>query len=192
MGWENPGGGSGAVSSARTIFDQILSAPAANMDSGVIVPAGLTVVEFFFQGASDNLVGVTLSGPGLQLNGDVGANYAWESLADVGTGAFGAGTYNGSSLAVGENSMRMNFPGASAGAGTSYMAHGRIYNYDQTTFNKIAIITHGIYDPTTGANARSRSAICYWANTAAVTRLVATAGAGHNFITGSRFTISVR
>jgi hypothetical protein len=190
-GWENP-------TTGRTVlFDQTLAVATGSIDTGAGgIPAGFAAIEFFFQGATDSAVGVTLAGVGLQINADAGANYYWESVADVGAagGNGGAGQYGGSALSKNASAgdagaIRMNLPGASAGAGSSYLAHGRIFNYDNANWKKVIIISHGLYDPTTSVNARSRSALGYWDNVAAITQLSMQAGAGHNFVAGSRFTI---
>jgi hypothetical protein len=189
-----PGGGSSG--GGTLLYNQTLSVPAASIDPGAnSIPAGYAVIEFYFQGASDSVTGVTLAGTGLQINGDTGANYYWESVADVGAnaGTGGAGQYGGSALSKNASAgdagaIRMNLPGASAGAGSSYLAHGRIFNYDNTTWKKVLIISHGLYDPTTSVNARSRSALGYWDNTAAITQ-IAMVSTGHNLVAGSRLTI---
>jgi hypothetical protein len=189
--WVPPQVAAALAGTSCVLFDQTLTAPAASIDTGPnYIPPGFVAVEAIFTGAASQATAVTTGSCGIQLNGDTGNNYFYESLLDVNS------TYGGGNNGVGglpgglspDGLLRINLPGSTAGAGSVGVGRYLFHNYDGAVFNKCAILSHVLYDPTAAANGRSRHAAAFWANTAPITRMTMLNGSA-NLVAGSRFTI---
>jgi hypothetical protein len=172
--------------STRVLFDQVLAATGPSIDTGPgAIPPGFASIEVLITAATDfPAVAVTTTAGGIQVNGDAGSNYFYESLLDSN------GTYGGSNNQTTPDAgvLRINMPGATAGAGSVCMARCVFHNYDSTRFNKIGLLEHSMFDPVTAANGRTRVTAAYWKNTAAITRL-ALLMKSNNLLAGSRMTV---
>ena len=171
---------------SKILFDQVLAATGPTIDTGAGgIPGGYAYIEALITAATDFPgVAVTTTAGGIQVNADAGANYFYESLLDAN------GVYGGSNNQTTPDSgvLRINMPGATAGAGSLCIARCIFHNYDVTTLNKIALLEHTMFDPTAAANGRTRVTAAYWKSTAAITRL-ALLMKSNNLLAGSRLTI---
>lgn len=175
-----------ALTTGETIFDQTLTALAASIDTGVNgIPPGFPALEVLITCATTvSGFAVTTSQVGVQINGDAGANYYYESVTDAN------GVYAGSNNQATPDSGvgRINCPGANAGAGSVCIARLLLHNYDNATFKKLGLLSHTMYDPTAAANGRCRVTSLFWNSTAAINQLALVAKVNQLSI-GTRMTI---
>lgn len=164
------------------LFDSTLGGSAASIDTG----AG------GFSGAFDHLFISVLartdeatanSAAVIQFNADTGANYDLQAVRGRNaTASAAAGTA--------ATNVGLIMPGASAAAGVFGSALVWVPGYSQTVAEKGFIAMMGHADESAAnANAEVRSG--HWRSTAAISRVVITAGttAASNFLAGTRLTV---
>lgn len=170
-------GGSGDIT---RIFDSILGAPAASIDTDPTSLGGYLHLMGVLNARSDSGAGIGTSL--IRLNNDSGNNYGRQI----------SGASGGSLVAAGDNISTVgagwigDIPGSTAAAGLAGAYTFWIENYLGTAFNKMIHATGGVFWE---GNARAQeNTASIWVNTAAVTRIQAFPPAG-NFVAGSRLTI---
>lgn len=162
------------------LFDETKGAGAATFDTG----AG------GFSTSLDHLLLVLylrttevsiLSSGVVTLNNDTGNNYDEQALRGRDTTASAADVEAASSL-------NFSCPGASAAAGVFGGGMLLIPNYALTTGEKSALMLGYFCDEAaTGGDAGMRAS--HWRSTAAISRIIITAAAASDFLTGSRLTV---
>lgn len=163
------------------IFDETKGSDAATFDTGgggfstgyahLLVVSQLRTTE-----------GILLSGAVVTFNNDSGSNYDFQTVRGRDTTASssdGQGSATGQTLIV---------PGASAASGVFGALLMLIPNYSATVAEKSAVKVGGFADEASGGGEAGVKTM-HWRSTAAITRLIFTAQAGSNFLTGSRVTI---
>jgi len=161
------------------LFDSTLGADAASIDTGAGGIAQTNDHLLILVLARTTQVAVQSSFTAL-VNADGGANYDRQELQ-------GANVTASAAVALGEASVFMSCPGASAEAGAVGVCRIEIPGYRQTTFHKVGVVLNA-YNEDTAAENRVQSKSVRWKSTAAITRFSITAGSG-NLLAGSRLAI---
>lgn len=163
------------------LFDETKGADAATFDTGaggfstslahLLVVAQLRTTE-----------AIVISSAVVTLNNDSGANYDAQVVRgrDVTASAVDG--------QAGATQFNVIAPGASAAAGVFGAQLLVVPNYAATVAEKSALAIGGFADEAAaGGDAGART--YHWRSTAAVTRLIFTAGSASNFLAGSRVTV---
>lgn len=164
-----------------TLFDETKLADAATFDTGaggfstslahLLVIAQLRTTE-----------AIVLSQALVTINGDGAANY--DVQLDRGRDV----TPTAADAQATATAFALSVPGATAAAGVFGACLVVIPNYAATVAEGSALSTGGFADEAaTGGEANVR--VYHWRDTAAINRLVLTAQAASNFLTGSRVTV---
>lgn len=171
-----------AASGLVLLFDSVLGAPAATIDTGANgIAAGHRDLRILIRAASSGGGGIDTIG--ISFNSDASANqYGSFTNTQGSTNAAGGGA---AAIAI----LRLSLvPGNTATpASTLGLIDGTVMGYTDA-FPKTFAFTFGAM-VTAGTNHQSGAGMIHWANTAAITRIALSLGTGPNFITGSRMSV---
>lgn len=173
-------GGSGGPGGLTQIFNSTLGVAATSIDTGangVSATHGNLIIYLYLR--SDRAAN-TADNYKVQLNADTGANYDTQQLAGNNVTA-SASPSNATTSWIG------TCPAATAAANVFGMGRIDVFNYDNTSSFKAAILVDSNAQTTTAST--SEMFACQWRNTAAITRIAVAPVAGTNFLAGSRMTI---
>lgn len=169
-------GATGPSGGSTVLYDETLLVDAASIDSGSGGFATTHAILEILIVARTTEVTVT-SSIAVTFNNDTGANYARQSV-------IGAGAGPQEFAAASDNSVLAGCPGASAAAGIAGSTRIVVPAYGATTFHKAFEMISGYHASTSQVQMRQGR----WASTAAINRVIVTAGSG-NFLAGTRLIV---
>lgn len=162
------------------LFDETKGADAATFDTG----AGgfvTTLDHLLLVAQLRTTEALTISAALLTLNNDAGANYDMQALRGRNATVSALASVAGANCAI-------PTAGASDAGGVFGPVLVLIPDYAQTTAEKVFFALSGHADET-AANSNAELRLGHWRSTVAVSRIILTANAGTNFLTGSRLTV---
>lgn len=167
------------VGALTQLFDSTLGADAATIDaSGLATTYSHLLVLAVLR---TDVAAAAVATPGLQFNGDTGANYDYSAVQWSGSSAAGANAFAATAIL-------MNAPAATAEA-NRFSAHAfLLLDYASAShFKTLAFLDTTI---ATGTSVNTRAGVWggNWRSTAAINRLTFVVGA-NNFKAGSRVTV---
>jgi hypothetical protein len=161
------------------IFDRTLSADAANIDTGVIIPPDFRHLLIIVNVRTTEAVVESLAQ--IRFNGDSGANYDEQDNRVINTSFSGALTLLGTEL-------NLRALGASAPSNRFTQHTMTIADYSKNAAYKN--ITGGYVSISgTAATCRTGNKSAIWHNTAAITRILLQAVSPSNLLAGTTITI---
>jgi hypothetical protein len=147
------------------------------------IPQTYKALQIRFIGRLTYNGGGAIYNANINFNGDSGSNYTYHAIRATGTGVF---AYSGTSQT--KILLDTAFPDAGVLSNTFGVGITDIHDYSSTTKNKTVRSING-FDNNTGGNGQVWLQSGAWLNTAAITSIVITNNGGHNFASGSNFTL---